>query len=107
MLCATCSDCATSVYYSAVYTSSDRDKKKKSIRGTERHTATFRHCTKQKKIVIITKSKDQAPNKVSTIDCKTHGRSVRNVTHRFLKSIFEAQSGRRQTLPSWLHVTPR
>ncbi len=31
MLCATCSDCATSVYYSAVYTPSDRDKKKKVL----------------------------------------------------------------------------
>ncbi len=37
------------------------------------------------------------------IDCKKHGRSVRDVTHRFLESIFEAQSGQRQPSPSWLH----
>ncbi len=27
---------------------------------------------------------------VHSIDCKKHGRSVRDVTHRFLKSVFEA-----------------
>ncbi len=37
-----------------------------------------------------------------TINCKKHGRCVRDVTRRFLKSIFEAQSGRRQSSPSWL-----
>ncbi len=43
---------------------------------------------------------------VRTIDCKKPGCSVRDVTRRFLKSIFEAQSGRRQPSPSSLRVTP-
>ncbi len=68
MLCATRSDRATCVclfdsiyiyrsfYYYIFFL---------LIRGTERHTATFRHCTKQKSFEIITKSEEKSPNKVS------------------------------------------
>ncbi len=46
------------------------------------------------------------PISQGTIDCKKHGRSVRDITPRFLKSIFEAQSRRRQLSSSWLRVSP-
>ncbi len=65
MLCTTRSDRAASVCYLAVYKSSDWDVFFYLLGGTERHTETFQHCTKQKSIEIIPKSKDQAPNKVS------------------------------------------
>ncbi len=51
--------------FSAVYKSSDEFFFSLLIRGTERQIATFRHCNKQRLIEIITKSKDQALNKVS------------------------------------------
>ena len=41
-----------------------------------------------------------------TIDCKKYGRSHRDVTHWFLKSGFEAQSGRLQPSLSWQCLTP-
>ncbi len=33
------------------------------IRGTERHTETFRHCTKQKSFEIITKNQEKSPTR--------------------------------------------